>query len=99
MKKSELYYQIKSNEINLENFDLISKEDYEKAVSDDDPDVYKEANNSGTYYFRTTGANKDTFLEIQFKIYKCIKTIKNIIVFSFVCAIISAVILLITLMM
>ena len=92
MEKSSLYLNIKESGIALENFELLSKEDYEKAVSDGDTNVYKEANKNGIYYFRTTGANNNTFLEIQFRTYKCIKLIRDIILFSLISAIVAAVI-------
>lgn len=98
MKKSELYYKILISGIELENLQMLSGEDYEKAVSENDSDVYKVANGNGIYYFRTTGANKETFLELQFRTYKCIKLIRDVILFSLISAIVAAVIFGLTLL-
>lgn len=49
--------------------------------------IYQTRSGGNDYYFRTKGADKNTFLEMQFQIYKCLKTIKNVVVFSFVATI------------
>lgn len=98
MKKSELYYNILMSGIELENLQMLSGEDYKKAQSEGDENIYKISNNNGTYYFRTTGANKETFLEIQFRTYKCIKLIRDVILFSLISAIVAAVIFGLTLL-
>lgn len=97
MKKEELYLKIRENGIELDNFVLISKEEYESAVANNEKNIYKEKSSGSDYYFRTNGANDNTMLEIQFKIFQCLKTIKSIVVFTFAAALATGAIALIAL--
>lgn len=97
MKKSELYLKIKESGIELDDFVLLSKEEYESAVSKNEKNVYKENLSGSAYYYRTNGANDNTMLEIQFKIFQCLKTIKSIVVFTFAAALATGAIALIAL--
>ena len=96
MKKAELYYKMVEKGIALDGFEELSGSEYFTAQETGDNDVYKHEVKDGVCIFRTKGASDTTTLELLFRSYLCLKTIKNILLFTFITAIIASVILLVT---
>ncbi|MDE6019576.1 MAG: hypothetical protein K2H01_01070 [Ruminococcus sp.] len=92
MNKSELFYKMKKNGVAPNDFEFLSEGEYHDASARYEKDIYQTRSGGTDYYFRTKGADKDTFLEIQFQIYKCLKTIKNVVIIAFIAAMATGVI-------
>lgn len=73
----------------------ISQEEFEELDENDDENIfqaYDENSENKTKYFQSTGITDDTKIEMQYRTYKCIRTIKNIMIAALVIAVIGMII-------